>query len=49
MTREMYNEQRKALRIARELFYPKEIEYALRCARTPNEISRIMMNVRRSL
>ena len=47
MTKELYNEIRKAIKAAKELCYPKEIEYALRCARNLNELSRIMMNVRR--
>ena len=48
MSKEMYNEVRKTLRIAKELCYPKEIAYALRCARNVNELSRIMMNARHS-
>lgn len=45
----MYNEIRKALRAAKDLCYPKEMEYAIKCARNVNELSRIMMNARRSL
>ena len=46
MSKGMYNYMRKAIKAAKELGYPYGIERALKCARSENEISRIMANAR---
>ena len=46
MSRETYNYKRKAIKTARELFYPESVILRLQSATTESEICRIMKTAR---
>ena len=46
MSREMYNYKRKAIRTAKDLFYPESVILRLQSATTESEIARIMKTAR---
>ena len=46
MSRETYNYKRKAIKTARELFYPESVILRLQSATTESEIARIMKTAR---
>ena len=49
MSREMYNYKRKAIRTAKDLFYPQSVILRLQSATTESEIARIMKTAREKM